>query len=508
MIIFKKTLFARVFSERSALLALVLVSLLGPVPSFGSRALLDLPEIKVHPSMPAYAKDIQIPDSRECCSDLINLRSSAFSNRSASVSLKTLYSAEAGSWMFESLVHNGLFTIASGYQPSHPKAVMIENGTIDLRQLTDKLHNQHILEPIQSSSNEPTDKSGYRLHYPLIIGSNATLFIEDSNLEMNSQTGSALVNLGRIVVRNSTLQTVKKDARGGKHFRPFILSWNGSETAIINSELRRLGYNKYLSQGLTLANHTSLKRNNRARLLVSDSLMTGLESGPIASNADLLIEHSTIEDTQRYGIDAADGLLAAVGNTITITRYNNGIRATNMSSTFLKGNRVSQTHRSGVLITGNVKHAVIVANYIDNAGSDGIEARDIKQIGTQPVFIHANVLIRNAKSGIRVSRAPSVRITDNSLIANDEYAINIDDTHFVNRTPLIEVVPMVIAGNRLSSNRAASIKTAGAGKLLLARNEFRMTPLLQSVFVGDLASMQAILLNHLITNKDVIEIIP
>lgn len=508
MITFRTTRLAGLFWPCRARLSVVLLLLLCSTPGFASRALLDLPEIKVYQSLPAHAQDMQTSDEIDCCSDLKNLHSSTLSDRRASVSLKTLYSAEAGSWMFESLVHNGLFTIASNYQPSHPQAVLIENGAIDLRQLTAKLHNRRILEPTYSSSDEPTTKAGFRLHYPLIIGSNATLFIEDNDLEMDSQTGTAIINLGRIVVRNSRLKTVKEDAKGGKHFRPFILSWNGSETAIIGSELRQLGYNKYLSQGLTVANHKDLNHNDRGRLLVSGSSMTGLESGPVANNAELLIENNTIENTQRYGIDVAGGVLTAMGNTITSTRYNNGIRATNMSSTYLTGNRISQTHRSGILVTGSVNHAMITGNHVESTGSDGLAARDIKQVGKHPVFIHANVLTRNAKSGIRVSGAPSVRITDNRSIANDEYAINIDDSRLGDSKAPLEIAPIVIAGNRLFGNRAASIKTIQAGKLLLANNQFRMTPLFQSVFVGDLASMQAILLSHLIANKEVVEVIP
>jgi poly(beta-D-mannuronate) C5 epimerase len=508
MIILQRKSTGKLSCSCRGLLTAFLLLLGYAAPALPSRALLEMPQIRVHEAVPEHIQDERVAATDDCCEDLKNLRSRTHSIQQASVSVKTLYSAQAGSWMFESLVHNGLFRIASSYQPSHPQAIFIEKGGIDLHQLVEGLNNPRILERMHPADNASAQQSRFRLHYPLIIGSDATLFIENAELKMDSDSGTALVNLGRLVVRNSRLAPVRDNASGGKHFRPFILSWNGSETAIIDSQLDRLGYNQFLSQGLTIANHEGLSRKTRARLLLSGSVLTGLESGPIASKADLLIKENTIENTQRYGIDASDGVLTAVDNTITTTRYNDGIRATNSLRAYLGGNRISQTKKAGILVTGKVQHTVMTGNYIDKAGADGLAVRDVTSAGHHSILIRGNILTMNAKSGIRLSSAPSVRVTNNNVLVNGEYGINIDHSLSLNGQTAPEKQTILIAGNQLAGNRIAAIKTVRSGRLMLADNQFQMNLALQSVFAGDLAFMQTALLNQLIANKAVVEIIP
>lgn len=487
-------------------LSTLLLSMLLCTPGFAARTILDTPQIRVYRELPDQINNGVATEFHSCCVYLKQLDQNTSNRAPASVSLKTLFSAQADSWMFESLVHNGLFEIASGYQPSHPQAIYIQDGTISLNQLFAALDNPRIIErtSVAGSMAQPV----YQLHYPIIIGPNAGLFIQAAELRMNADSGAALINLGRLIIRNADLASNGKNLKGGKHFRPFLLAWNGSETAIIDSRLHQLGYNRFLSQGLTIAHHKSIQRQTRARLLLSGSSLAQFESGLITNDADLFVADTAITDARRFGMDISGGRVTMTQSEITTTHYNSGIRITNTAEILLSGNRIADTRKAGIQIAGRVRRAMVTGNSIDNAGTDGLAFRDIDQTMGQSLVIRGNALTGNTKSGIRLSGAPAVRVTKNSMIANGEYGINIDHSRFLGGQAPLDGTPIVLAGNQLSGNHIASIKSVQGGRLMLAANQFQMAPTYQSIFAGDLISIQNALLNYMISEQLVVEIIP
>ncbi|MAL99278.1 MAG: hypothetical protein CL583_12620 [Alteromonadaceae bacterium] len=475
-------------------------------PGIASPPVLDTPEIRVLPTVPDSAPAYPSMGSDDCCSDLFSLRFSDVRAATAAVSLQPMFSAQAGSWMFESLVHNGLFRVASEYQPSHPRAVLIESGAIDLAQLTSALSDPRILSRIAGS--DPGQRFGYTLYYPIIIGPDATLFVENAALGLNSTSGTALINLGRLIVRDSRLAPIQVEAKGGKHFRPFILAWNASDTAIIDSDLRRMGYNAFLSHGLTVANHPELDRNVRARVLLSGSTLTELESGLIADGAEVRVIDNLFYHSQRYAIDASGGTLSVESNVVETTRYNSGVRAADVHWILLKGNRITGTQQSGILLSGSLPNAMVAGNYIAGARSDGMAIRDVANSARQSLDIRGNLVIGSAKSGLRLSNAPFATVSNNSFIGNAEYGINVDRSAVSNGLKTPSESATVIIGNQLMANRVAAIKTVQGGRFVFGQNNFQMTPTVQSVFAGDLVSIQTELLEQLIARKRTVEVIP
>ena len=197
----------------------------------------------------------------------------------AKTSLRTMFSAQVGSWPFEPFVHNGLFKVIAGYQASHPQALRISAGRIDLEQLFRAVGNPQILR---------RHKDGYLLSYPLLIDADAALVVDNASLYLNANSGSALINQGQLVLRHALVQgwsgAHTETAQAG--FRPFIVSWAGSVTLVDHSTLSRLGYNAHLARGLGAARSAEQdERNAPASLWIHDSLFDELTTAVDASCA-------------------------------------------------------------------------------------------------------------------------------------------------------------------------------------------------------------------------------
>ncbi len=78
--------------------------------------------VETVPSEYVQAIAASLNEELECCETLFsNVTTEKRKNTKPAYRLETLFSYQQGSWMFQSFVNNGLFKVASGYQPSHPK---------------------------------------------------------------------------------------------------------------------------------------------------------------------------------------------------------------------------------------------------------------------------------------------------------------------------------------------------------------------------------------------------
>ena len=156
-----------------------------------------------------------------------------------------MFSAQQGSWPFEPFVHNGMFKEIAQYQRQHPRIIVIQGGRATLGMLYRQLSNERILRRHQG---------GYLLSYPLMIAPDAALVLENEPLFLQAHTGTALINRGALHISNALVasHTNNQDTPAG-NTRPFLMNWAGSQLHMDNASIRNLGYDAYLSRGITTA---------------------------------------------------------------------------------------------------------------------------------------------------------------------------------------------------------------------------------------------------------------
>jgi mannuronan 5-epimerase len=405
----------------------------------------------------------------------------------ASVSKRTMFSSQAGSWSFEPFVHNGLFRVIAGYQASHPQALQISGGQIDLAQLHRAVGNPEILRP---------HKDGYLLSYPLLIGADAALLVENTSLYLNTKSGSALINQGQLLLRHALVQgwsgsqeedLFAEDSKPG--FRPFIVSWAGSFTLVENSTLSRLGYNAHLARGLSAARGVEQSsREPPARLWIRDSLFDELSTGVDANHALLRIDNSRFERLQQYGLDIANSQVQIKDNRIDRVRNNSGIRIRGSSSGRIEHSVISAAGKAGIEVTGQRGDLLLADNLLGTSAGNAIQLRDSGAEGT--LLLLRNHILSSGYSGIDARNVKRAYVADNRIGGAPEYAISF-------RHPAIGGDRLVLVGNSLGHAGKALIRVEGQDSMILGDNHFHLRPPHQKILAGDLLPLQGLLLDAL-----------
>ena len=405
----------------------------------------------------------------------------------ARVSKRTMFSSQVGSWPFEPFVHNGLFRVIAGYQSSHPQALQIGAGQISLAQLHRAVANPEILRP---------HKDGYLLSYPLLIGADAALLVENTTLYLNSNSGTALINQGQLLLRHALVQSwsgaqsediLAESEQPG--FRPFIVSWAGSFTLVENTTLSRLGYNAYLARGLSAAR--SVEQGARvapARLWIRDSLFDQLSTALDASGALVRVDGSRFERLQQYALDIADSQLQVQGNRIDQVRNNSGMRIRGHSSGRIEDNVISNIGKAGIEVLGQRGDLLLAGNLLGAAAGNAIQLRDSGVEGT--LLLLRNHILNSGYSGIDAVDVKRAYIAENRISSVPEYAISF-------RHPAAGGDRLVLIGNSLGHTGKALIRVEGQDSLILGDNQFHLAPPHQKVLAGDLLPLQSQLLDAL-----------
>jgi mannuronan 5-epimerase len=447
--------------------------------------------VKTVPTEYVQAIKESLNDELECCETRFsNIITEKRKNTKSAYRLETLFSSQQGSWMFQSFVNNGLFKVASSYQPSHPKALMITEGFADLEWLHRVVNDSSIIA-------KEGDK--YRLSYPLIIGKNATLFIDDK-LELNAVSGTALINLGTLILNKAfVVGSVAGEKQGKGSFRPFITSWNGSETYIYHSELSGLGYDAHLSHGISIIKHAGLSGAS-AWIEVVDSHLKGMETGLTVTGAKGIISKNHIESSRQYGINAKNSSLKIEQNIIKNTALNSGMHLQSPYRTIVKKNKIERSKKAGVSVGGRVGRLKVIGNQLLSNHGSGIliEATDTSDNG----YIQAlgNILAHNEQSGIQTNCVYICHIEKNIFIANQQYAIS-----FLN-SPQFADHSLLITENSFAQSPNELIQVSGLQHLIFGNNKLALNPGSHSVFSGELQSIQSKILRNTLSNNEIVEI--
>lgn len=396
----------------------------------------------------------------------------------ASVTLQPMFSSQAGSWPFEPFVNNGLFRAIAGYQSHHPQAVMLRGGSITLAQLHDALNDARILKRY---------KEGYLLSYPLMIGPDAGLVLEDTHLYLYTFSGTALINQGWLGLKRSTLESMAGDKPGNtdRAWRPFVVAWAGSHTQVIGSTLRRLGYNANLSRGLSTALSAQQPAGSRpATVLIENSLFSELSSAVELRHSQATLTGSQFEHSQQYAIDVRDSQLNLSGNQLRGIDNNSGVRLRGQTQARVQDNLILGAAKAAIEISEQRGAVLVAGNRIGDSRGNGIQLRNLAPTPSAPLLIDDNLLASSQGSAVDASEVAAFALVGNRIGNTPEYAISLRNT-----APLSG--PLVISGNHLGQAGKAVVRVEGVKEVEMGANSFSGKALQQNLLAGDLLPLQA-----------------
>lgn len=361
--------------------------------------------------------------------------------------------------------HDGRLRIWASRQRSMPKAIYISGGYVTPRDLARML---------PSSAFAETSPGVYVARLPIDIKPNATLHIDSKvkDFRLSLDRGSFLVNQGRLFITGSKLEAWNEARHApakfiGKHdFRPYVISWGGSETYVVNSVIAHLGYAGSKAYGLSISQYSPamapvMHQPEPTGWMINSTVYDNWY-GFYCYHADhFVIVGNTYRDNIKYGIDPHDfshDLIIARNNAYG-TKIKHGIIVSrSVDHSWIFDNRSHDNALSGIVIDRNSKDNVVADNRVYRNHGDGITIYESPR-----TLIWQNLSVDNHRQGIRVRNSVDVRIYDNVAIANGDYGIygDVEDLTGTGRNlrldPFRERVSMVVVGGKLVSNAAGPL---------------------------------------------------
>jgi len=358
-----------------------------------------------------------------------------------------------------------------------------------------------------------------RINRPIAVGPDATLIIsgaETPELQLNATLGSYLVNAGHLYIFNTRLVGYDTDVNGPAYvekdqpadkFRPFILSWSGSQTNIADSELVALGYSAGRSYGLSLTSGPPDDFFVRAEtpaptgIIVNNSFDNSYYGFYAYEAEHVQVIGNEYRNSVIYGIDPHDRSrdLNLSLNTAYGTYKKHGIiLSREVDDSTIVGNLTFDNHGSGIMLDRASTGTVIAGNTVRGNEGDGIAIFE-----SPCTLIGANDITANGRSGVLVRNSWDVGISQNRIARNDSAGVQgfISDLtaskgsegRNFDLDPYQPFTSLSISDNGITGN-GAGIQTAGVSLAALYDNHFRDQS--KRLFGGDLDGLSAVLLQN------------
>jgi poly(beta-D-mannuronate) C5 epimerase len=377
-----------------------------------------------------------------------------------------------------------------------PDVLLLEHGTATLPQLYDALMAQGKTDYLTRSGTE------YTLRHPLVIAPNASLIIEGtevSTLYLSKQTASILVNAGKIYIQDThlvgwdettaspTLSTYETKL----NFRPFIISWSGSETFMGGSISYGLGYSKSKSFGLSLtAGPKKFQENTLTELerptgkIINNSFINS-HYGFYSFEADnVALIGNEYQNNVIYGIDPHDRSrwLSIAYNTAYDSQRKHGIiisREVDDSSYI--GNLSFDNNGSGFMIDRMSNGTYIYANTAFSNKQDGMTLFE-----SSCNLIASNHFFDNKLMGIRIRNSQNNGVFYNRFHHNGQGGVYAYRSLLQNQAaqatrdfvmdPYGHSTAMTMIGNHLQENGAGIIADDASAMTLRGNHFVKQSP--------------------------------
>ena len=341
-----------------------------------------------------------------------------------------------------------------------PQAIFVDDGYINLKDLAKKLPKQYFSE---------TSPGVYLAKLPIVVGNKGILEIDQQTqeLRLSQESGSFLVNDGQLFVRDTKITGWREKDNGpatfrSEHeFRPFLLSWGGTETYIVNSKIANFGYANSKSYGVSISQYTPnmakvLKRPEPSGWIIGSEFSDMYYGFYCYETRDFVVKGNTYKDNIVYGIDPHDRShnLIIADNTVYGTKKKHGIIISReVNDSFIFNNRSYDNKLSGLVIDRNSVNNLIAYNEIYQNHTDGITLYE-----SADNLLYGNKVISNRRHGIRIRNSVNVRLYENIAMANGLTGVyghikDLTDTdRDIKLDPFDAQVSLIIVGGELAAN--------------------------------------------------------
>ncbi|MBM7060042.1 mannuronan 5-epimerase AlgG [Pseudomonas sp. UL073] len=402
-------------------------------------------------------------------------------------------------------------------QRGMPQAIFIEGGYVNLTDLAKKVPKQYLSE---------TSPGVYLLRLPILVAHGATLHIDGhtKELRLSQERGAFLVNDGKLFVNDSKL-TAWREADNGpatfrkpKEFRPFLLSWGGTETYIVNSTLTSFGYSESKSYGVSISQYTpnmtkQMGRKEPTGWILGSTFVDMWYGFYCYETEKFVVKGNTYRDNVVYGIDPHDrshGLIIA-DNTVHGTKKKHGIIISReVNDSWIINNKSYDNKLSGIVIDRNSVNNLIAYNDVHGNESDGITIYE-----SSNNLLWGNRVIDNARHGIRLRNSVNIRLYENVAAGNQLIGVyghtkDLSDTdRDIALDPFDTKVSMIVVGGQLAGNGSSPLAIDSPLSVELYRVDMLM-PSKQSgiTFSGILGERQEEILDLLVRQQKAVLIDP
>lgn len=345
-------------------------------------------------------------------------------------------------------------------QNGMPHAIFIEGGYVTPKDLARSLPDS------QFSEVEP---GVYLARLPIVVAQGATLHVgkDTQELRLSQERGSFMVNDGQLFFTETKL-TAWREAdnapasfRSADEFRPFLVSWGGSELYIASSVFTSLGYNTSKSYGVSITQYTPgmqarLKRPEPTGWLIDSEFVDHWYGFYCYEAENVVIKGNTYRDNIVYGIDPHDrshGLIIAE-NTVHGTQKKHGIIISReVDNSWIFNNKSYDNKLSGIVIDRNSVNNLVAYNQVYGNHADGITLYE-----SSDNLLWGNQVLNNARHGIRLRNSLNIRLYENVAAANGLSGVygHIKDLSDTDRNiqldPFDTEVSMIVVGGTLAAN--------------------------------------------------------
>lgn len=384
---------------------------------------------------------------------------------SGSVSLQRMVELAA----FDEFVGgDGRLALWAARQRRNPVAIVLRGGYVTPRDIA------HALPPEQFRD---VGQGVFLARLPILVADSATFHVDEATraLRLSQQAGSFLVNEGRMLVTGSAVigwdevAATPAHFESKKRFRPFLVSWGGSETYLSRSRFVSLGYGASKSYGITLSQYShSLAQDLRRRRptgWIIDSVFKDLLYGFYCYEADdVVIVRNSYEANIVYGIDPHDRserLIIAENEAFGTRRRHGIIISREVNNSWIFRNESYDNALSGIMLDRQSMHNVVADNTVHGNGADGITIYE-----SSHNLLYGNRSIGNGAHGFRVRNSVDLKLYENDAIANAYTGVKghvrrlAHDKRDLQLDPYVREMSMVVVGGKLIHNEGGPIAIA------------------------------------------------
>ncbi|UVJ41724.1 mannuronan 5-epimerase AlgG [Pseudomonas sp. LS1212] len=402
-------------------------------------------------------------------------------------------------------------------QKRMPVAIFIDRGYMNLAQLARSLPPTALRE---------TAPGVFLARLPIVIRPGATLHIDKSvkELRLSQEGGSFLVNDGKLFITDTKVSAWREKDNSPAwykkegEFRPFLVSWGGTETYIVNSTITSFGYTASKSYGVSISQYSpsmapKMKRKRPTGWLLNSEFVDNWYGFYCYEADDVVILGNSYRDNIVYGIDPHDRSrrLIIAHNEAFGTRKKHGIiLSREVNDSWIIYNRAYDNHLSGIVLDRSSVNNLVAYNETYKNRSDGMT---LYESGNN--LIWRNRAINNDRHGIRVRNSTGVRLYENELMANTLTGIygHIKDLRGTDRDlkedPFEAKLSLTVVGGKLIGNGSSPITVFSPSRLELYDLTF-LAPQKQDglSFTGLLGEVQGDLMDILLHRHEAALILP